>query len=41
VGLSVDRLRGAGASHIIADYADLEGTLRVFEDVQIPHRAAL
>lgn len=41
VGPSVDRLRGAGASHIIADYADLEGTLRVFEDVQIPHRAAL
>ncbi len=41
VGLSVDRLRGAGASHIIADYADLAGTLRVFDQVQVPRVAAL
>jgi phosphoglycolate phosphatase-like HAD superfamily hydrolase len=38
VGPSVDRLRGAGASHIIADYADLEGTLRVFDRGQVPRR---
>ncbi len=41
VGPSVDRLRGAGASHIIADYADLAGTLRVFDQVQVPRTAAL
>ncbi len=41
VGPSVARLRGAGASHIIADYADLAGTLRVFDEVQVPRRAAL
>lgn len=40
-GPSVDRLRKAGASHIIADYNDLDDTLRVFDLVQVPRRAAI
>ncbi|WP_310570977.1 HAD family hydrolase [Gemmatimonas sp.] len=38
VGPSVDRLRAEGASHIIADFTDLEGTLRVFDVATVPGR---